>query len=158
IDAGTNVSAAGIPIIDLAGYPRIANQGIDLGAYEFQQTPAPPGAVLTVTSTCDDSGNIYVLQPLTNAVFGNYHWEIDRNDGAGFVLLANDAYHSGATTAVLTIMHPTISMNGYKYLLQSGDYVSQTVTLRVSGRIVYVKQGATGANNGTNWNDAFTDL
>ena len=49
-------------------------------------------------------------------------------------------------------------MNGWKYQLTAGDFVSGTTNLRVSGAVVYVKADATGANNGTNWANAFTNI
>ncbi|HEY3914096.1 MAG TPA: right-handed parallel beta-helix repeat-containing protein, partial [Verrucomicrobiae bacterium] len=157
IDVGTN-APAGAPTTDLAGNPRVANRMIDLGAYEFQGTPTPLNTAITLTFTCNSNGNIYVLQPLTNAVLTNYSWMVNRNDGNGFVAVTNNAVTSGAATATLILANPPLSMHGFLYELQGPGFTSQSVSLRVSQSILYVNAAATGQNNGTSWTNAFTDL
>ncbi|HEX4122100.1 MAG TPA: right-handed parallel beta-helix repeat-containing protein, partial [Verrucomicrobiae bacterium] len=157
IDAGSN-QPAGAPTTDLAGNPRIVNRAIDMGALEFQGTPTPLSSFLTVTSTCDGNGNIYLLQLLTNAVLTNYSWAVNRNDGNGFVSVTNDSVTSGAQTAALTLTHPPLAMGGFQYRLQAGGFISQSIALRVSESVIYVKAAAAGQNNGSSWANAFTNL
>jgi hypothetical protein len=61
-------------------------------------------------------------------------WQVDRNDGNGFVNLFDDASHIGTSWSYLSVL-ATSSMNDYKYRLMStgscGTSYSEFATLRV---------------------------
>src|SRR5690606_3019986 len=44
-----------------------------------------------------------------------YQWQVNRNDGAGYVDLVNDTEHANVTTATLTVQSTPYAFNGYLY-------------------------------------------
>ncbi len=54
----------------------------------------------------------------TNASSPTYQWQVNSNDGSGWVFLSNNSQYSGVTTANLTISNITIAMSNYKYRTQ----------------------------------------
>jgi hypothetical protein len=51
----------------------------------------------------------------SNITGTTYQWQVDRNDGLGFVNLTNDFFHSGVSTRTLNIVFALDNWQGYKY-------------------------------------------
>ncbi len=57
----------------------------------------------------------------TNAIFSvsataiNYQWQVDRNDGNGFVVISNGSEYSGVSTSTLTILTPAPDKSGFRF-------------------------------------------
>ena len=150
---------------DLGGNVRLMGANIDMGAYELQGTATPVIAQVSKVRSCDPGGTIqsFVLSTGTNNYgFTSYQWEINRNDGLGFLTLTNDSVHSGATTATLTLTRPPVSLNGFSYRIRANgpayQYVSSKLVLNAAASVVYVRANATGNNSGTDWTNAYTSL
>ena len=140
--------------------------GLDLGAYQYQGTPAPaftPFSTPPLVSACGGGDPIEFSVSATNDMTGA-SWLVNRGDGA-FVRasdpsLFGSGIETGATNvARLAILAPTIEMNGWQFALWIGWYTNPPTTLTVTpAPVVYVNAAASGANNGTSWADAFTNL
>jgi hypothetical protein len=61
------------------------------------------------------SGSNAVFTVTTTGTSPIYQWQVNKNDGTGWVDLTNVAPYSGVSTASLTITGVTTSMNSYKY-------------------------------------------
>lgn len=67
-------------------------------------------------SACSGSNALFTVT--TNASSPTYQWQVNSNNGSGWVLLSNNTIYSGVTTANLTINNVTVAMNNYKYRAQ----------------------------------------
>ena len=161
-DAGNNAAAAGM-VTDLYGNPRFmdvptthdAGVGsapvIDMGAYEavpaleaFVDGPyllkGGPDLVLTGLGASD------IGEPLTFA------WDYDNDGLFDDATGANPAFETGSYTAVTTV---TIR-------LQITDSAERTATasntVTIVPPVLYVDDSAIGAQNGSSWANAFTDV
>ncbi len=163
INAGNNVFIAGLAA-DLDGNPRIVNGVVDLGAYENQDAAGTPILITAEPASfiyCPLSSNAFTVG--ANGTGLGYQWEVNRNNGAGFVVLTNDAVHSGVTNASLAITDPTLAMNQWQYLCQisSGagcDVDSSIATLTVDPAQIYVRASAASGGNGLSWAGAFQNI
>jgi hypothetical protein len=160
VDAGINLMGPNYPAQDLAGNSRWNNATIDLGAYEFAGVPLPLSSIISVTANCGtapgtQSLSLYINSPSVTS----YQWLVNRQNGQGFVGLANDSVHNGATSGTLYIVSPPLAMNGWQYQLTGNpNLLSETVTLHVTSPVIYVRAGATGTGSGLHWADAYTNL
>lgn len=162
IDAGSNAATAGATN-DLANAARVANGTVDMGAYEFQGAGGTPlyisGQPLSFTYNVQLTNKFTVIA----SGAGSYQWQVDRNDSNSFVNVSDDAVHSGAGTAELTIFAPPLSSDGdrYRCVVNSGGGCianSGTATLTVKANKFYVKAAAAPGGDGLSWAGAFNDL
>ncbi len=163
IDAGYPFGETLLVPTDLAGNSRQANQSIDLGAYEYQGSPLKFSFQISVTRGCDPGGASYTLDLNgSNVPPASFQWEVNKNDGFGFADIPDDGIYSGTGSKTLSIIHPTLDMDGYRYRVRADaaglSFTSQSGRIHVSPTTIYVKADATGANTGLSWDDAFTNL
>lgn len=164
IDAGQNNTGGNYPTVDFLKNPRLSGPTMDIGAYEFQGTPLKLAFQVGSTRICDANGAINVFPLIgTNSALMSYRWEVNKNDGLGFLELDPVApYGASVLSSSLTITYPSLSMNGYRYRVRGNDgtvaFTSTSAKLQVSRTRFYVKADATGANDGSSWANAYTNL
>jgi hypothetical protein len=149
IDAG---SPDGAPAVDLLGTPRPRGAAPDIGAYEYPFRPAPP-VVAAVT--------------VTHSRSPTWTW---RPGGAGCGVFRHqlDAEAEGLwteTTNLWWTADPPFGSNETHALhVQERDAFtnwsfSGSATVRITPpRTIYVQQNAQGANDGSSWGNAYTNL
>src|SRR5690554_162203 len=75
---------------------------------------------------------------------GGFQWQVDDNNGGGFVDVVNGGLYTGATTQSLSIANVPIAMDGYKYRLRNTscgqDILSTEGTLTVNQAVDITKQ------------------
>ncbi|MEZ5016137.1 MAG: HYR domain-containing protein [Flavipsychrobacter sp.] len=100
-------------IIGQTLYLRVWNYNVDEGG-EFSLCAYDPSPIITMqptdTSIClGESAGFTIVA--TNAT--SYQWQ--ENDGNGWVDITNGGVYGGATTAMLSLSAPTVSMSSYEY-------------------------------------------
>jgi len=151
VDAGTG---SGAPAGDMDGNPRPSGLGHDMGAYEYQFTPycsillyCPSTARETAPISCPVEYNYLECSGSLSLGVGNTCTGasvVDYGDGSG--TYSAPAQGVGAGSCVAEVQ-----------LAADGVSTSETILI-VPGVIWYVDKGATGANDGTSWTDAFTKV
>ncbi|MBD2753919.1 putative Ig domain-containing protein [Spirosoma validum] len=158
IDAGNNeaYTAVGGPTTDLAGNPRVANNRIDIGAYEYQGPFCQPIAITqqpASSSSVTAGASVSVPVSVSGTVNG-YQWYKDN--------LSSPVM--GQTSATLTLTNVQLGDAGSYSVVVTGACNSVTSTafsLSVSAPaqpIRYVRQGGSGTGDGTSWANASGDL
>lgn len=158
IDAGN--SSFLTATTDFTGAPRINGGSVDIGAYEFSGNRAgpiqissfPQWVTLCVTAP---SASFTVAGASTNT----YQWQL--NTGGGFIPVNGGNYSISASggSSTLTVSNLAVAMNNYQFRAVVGGFATPAAVLQVTPLgIVYVKSSASGANNGTSWNNAYTDV
>ncbi|HEX4118984.1 MAG TPA: Ig-like domain-containing protein [Verrucomicrobiae bacterium] len=163
INLGNNAFIVGTTA-DLDGNPRIVNGLVDAGAYENQDSAASPLLISGEPASfvyCPISANAFTVLASGNGL--TCQWEVNRNDGAGFVVLTNDSVHSGATTFSLNITSPGLALNQWRYQCQitspTGCSLETSIaTLTVTPPQIYVNASASAGGNGLSWATAFRTI
>ncbi len=94
-----------------------------------------------VISTHPASASVYATTPVSFQVSAvhstGYQWQVSQDGGTVWADLMNGAAYSGVTTATLSVLSPTLMMNGYQFRcvaegLCTPDAVSNPATLIVT--------------------------
>ena len=116
-------------VLDNSG--SVTYSGISAGTYRLwtrwgnNQCPVDLGS-FTIDTIAEVS---IAVQPSDQKVFVNnnstfdiaasnadsYQWQVDRNDGAGFVNISDGAEYTGTNTQSMTVIAPDIDKNGYNF-------------------------------------------
>ncbi len=154
INAGNNTFVPVDITEDIDGNQRIFDTTVDLGAYEFN-------------ANCGEFFNVQLTPSTTVATEATLTWAhpFDANDTFDLVYVVS-GMPMGSGTAINGISGTTqlltgLSSNFYDIYLRancSGNpsaYELHTVGFKVP---IFVNVNATGANNGSNWTNAYTSL
>src|SRR5690606_15355021 len=69
-----------------------------------------------------------------------YQWQVNRNDGAGFVDLVSDSEHANVTTATLTVQNTPLAANGYLYRARITSSATCTATAFSNAAVLTVQE------------------
>jgi len=177
IDAGDNTAVPSSVLLDLAGSPRFTddphtpNTGkgtppiVDMGAYEgpnqgfllsTNSLTVPEGgtATFTVALAMDPIGTVVVT-------VARYSGDSDITVSSGASLTFDSFNYWRPQTVRLLAAEDGDHLNGEAFFRISGPGVSSATLGAIESdndNIVYVDADAPGANNGTSWQNAFTNL
>ncbi len=144
---GTGFSSNGTVTGFSAGYTA-PNDNDSNTVFDFQE------AITTSVATQPTDQTLFVN---SNATFSvsvtatTYQWEVDRNDGNGFVAISNGSEYSGTTTNTLTVINPEVDKSGYQYRVVishladicTGDVNSSSAILQLQVRTVITNRRIT---------------
>ena len=165
INAGNNAFTSSSLDADKAS--RVFGGVVDIGAYE-RQAPASGivrlYAVSTVSAICAGHQMVFSLSG-SNVIGSNYVWQVNVfGTGTNYATITNDGnYIVSVTTNSSALAIPDVNFNmqfnKYRVIDTVSGFVSSPFTFEASNpTIFYVKPGATGAGNGLDWVNAFTNL
>ncbi|WEK18236.1 MAG: Ig-like domain-containing protein [Candidatus Pedobacter colombiensis] len=149
IDAGDNSSNTST--IDLAGNPRIINDIIDIGAYESlggNGLKIQPSVFPSSARGLDPN-----FQMSVTGGTGDYTWTLQSGTLPTGLILTENGLITGRPTVSGTYIFVVSVTDG---TLVGSKQFNAVITDGPSR--LYVRQAATGNNNGSNWVNAFTDL
>lgn len=163
INAGDSGALSGLTN-DLDGLERTSGGSVDIGAYEFQGSPGTPLLILAQPSSvsfCPIRGSDSFTVSASGSVV--YWWQVNKNDGNGFVSLIDNDRYTGTFTSNL-IVHVVDSLNdGFRFRCQiTSDFgcivYSDEADLSILQDRLYVKHDAVGSQTGSSWEHAYTSL
>lgn len=177
LDAGDNTAVPPSVTVDLGGDPRFTDDPhtpdtgsgtppiVDMGAYEGPNQ----GFLLSTTSLAVPEGGTatftvaLAMDPLgVAAVTVAHYWgDPDITIGSGASLTFDSSNYGHPQTVTLAAAEDGDHSNGEAVFQISGlglDSATLAATESDNDNIVYVDADAPGTNNGTSWEDAFTDL
>ncbi|WP_157262155.1 choice-of-anchor Q domain-containing protein [Pedobacter sp. PACM 27299] len=136
---------------DLAGNPRLVNEVVDLGAYEHDgagQLLISPGLIPDLSR-----GAFLDLQLTYTGTTSPVTWSFQGGKLPTGLVFLPDGKLRGTPTLV----------GSYTFVIGAGDGTiagnkQYTVNIKEGPVRLFVHQTATGDNNGSNWQHAFTDL
>jgi hypothetical protein len=145
--AGSNPSGVPVSPINLPG---------DAGGNITIQ-PVPTGALAIVNSTCMNcalsGGSIAIGSVIIGGSGGTL--QFSTNNGATW---SNNLPAYNQSGPAQTILASALAANGCRSGSTQVGVTVPGVCVMPTGNVLYVNANATGANNGTSWTDAFTDL
>ena len=177
LDAGDNTAVPPSVVVDLDGNPRFTDDPatpdtgngtppiVDMGAYEGPNQ----GFLLSATSLTVPEGGTATFtvalamdpEGIVNATVVKYSGDPDITVQSGASLTFDSFNYSDPQTVTLAAAQDGDQFNGQAiFQISSLGLNSATLTAVESDddNIVYVDADAPGADNGTSWLDAFTDL
>jgi len=177
LDAGNNTAVPPAVTVDLGGDPRFtddpatADTGhgtppiVDMGAYEGPNQ----GFLLSRTSLVVSEGGtatftvVLAMEPVGTvlAAVTHYSGDPDISVHSGTPLTFNSSNYGDPQTVTLAAAQDADHSNGQAIFQISAlglNNATLGATEKDDDNIIYVDADAPGANNGTRWQDAFTDL
>ncbi|EDM36289.1 hemagglutinin-related protein [Pedobacter sp. BAL39] len=149
VDAGDN--SINTTTTDLAGNPRVTNDIIDIGAYE--SLGGNGLKILPATFPSSARGTAPNFQMTVTGGEGNYSWTLQSGVLPTGLVLTAEGLITGRPTVAGTFTFVISVTDG---TLVGSKQFNAVITDGPSR--LYVRQAATGNNNGSNWQNAFTDL
>ncbi|MBA7641265.1 hypothetical protein ES703_48941 [subsurface metagenome] len=167
IDAGDNSAVPPSVVTDLDGNPRIINGTVDMGAYEgYYQgfllsakwviVPEGGTATFTVATKMDPLGTLEVTVAVESG-------DPDITVESGGLLTFDSTNYSQPQTVTLAAAEDADELHGTTVILVSapGAYSASVTAYELDSEgptELYVDCDARGANDGSSWEDAFTEL
>jgi predicted outer membrane repeat protein len=165
LDVGDNSELGPLLTHDIDGNPRIIDGIVDMGAYEGPtqclwpsamriSVPAGGTAAFTVRLGTDPFGTVEVT-------VSTHSGDPDIAVESGGTLTFDSSNYSQQQIVTLTAAEDEDHINGTTLIwLSSPGFLTVEITAPEADKdnILFVDRRATGANDGTSWNDAFSDL
>src|SRR5690606_23835963 len=121
-----NATHAGDYTVVVRGTCDATGVSSSVAAITIEEAPEVIAHPANQTICEDGSTNFSVDAGITASP--QYQWQVNRNDGAGYVDLVNDSEHTNVTTTTLTVQNTLYSFNGYLYRAKITSSATCTAT------------------------------